>query len=657
MFTKLAVRNVKRQLGNYMIYFITVSLTVSFMFAISNVIYNKQLLQIAEEADSMKAALIGLTVFIALIVAFVLGYATAFMLRLRKREFGTYLTLGMTRRNIRAIFVAETMMMCLLALALGILLGLFLYQGLTMLMTSLMEIEFTFAGYSAKGLLLTIVLTGSMFAISSAASARYLKKATIYELLHGDQMVEKKVKHSRLWSLLTVISLGIIAASCVQFSRQVETVLLVDSSQAGPIFISLFVLAGSLILFHVGLSRSMVNLLLKKKKFASNGSHTFVLRQLSASLRANSVMIGILAFLMAFAVIGANASFVLRVNQRAVLDREIPFDITYIEDQSDADLKYNHLSVAEGEAIIQKYGAIEKKLLFTFYTQGKDDLHQCTEWRDEKDLFLAESDFNKICQALGFDPVNLEQEYLVIANDAYGMNYDFSQVKIKAGATYRYGGTSQNYPHFAYVYFYVVVPDEAVKQMQPQMNSIAYDLQDGRYDGNGLKEALSYQVSADDEPGGSYEMCNYVIKEYNRIRSNRILAIFVVGALYIAAIFLFMAMAILALKILSTVSEDQKRYAVLYRLGAGEEERSKALFQQIFSFFFLPFALPVALSIPIGWICGKIMKLTGFAAQQSEVYLIAALIAMVMILIYVLYFTATYHIAKKAVILDNQGGR
>ena len=34
MFFKLAVRNVKRQFGNYLIYFMTVALTVALLFAI-----------------------------------------------------------------------------------------------------------------------------------------------------------------------------------------------------------------------------------------------------------------------------------------------------------------------------------------------------------------------------------------------------------------------------------------------------------------------------------------------------------------------------------------------------------------------------------------------------------------------------------------------
>ena len=100
MLAKLAARNVKRQVGNYLIYFITVSLTVALMFAVNNVIYEKGMLEKLSDAEEMRTMLTALSVIVSLIVAFVLGYATSFMLKLRKREFGTYLTLGMTRRNI-----------------------------------------------------------------------------------------------------------------------------------------------------------------------------------------------------------------------------------------------------------------------------------------------------------------------------------------------------------------------------------------------------------------------------------------------------------------------------------------------------------------------------------------------------------------------------
>ncbi len=43
MLAKLAARNVRRQIGNYVIYFITVSLTVGLMFAVNGAIFEEQL--------------------------------------------------------------------------------------------------------------------------------------------------------------------------------------------------------------------------------------------------------------------------------------------------------------------------------------------------------------------------------------------------------------------------------------------------------------------------------------------------------------------------------------------------------------------------------------------------------------------------------------
>lgn len=158
MYVKLAFRNVKRQISNYLIYFITVCLTVALMFAVDNVIFSEAFQGYADQYNEFKAGLIGITVFVAVIVAFVLGYANSFMLKLRKREFGTYLTLGMKRKNILSIFISETMIMCLAALAAGMVLGLFTYQGLMALLSKLLETEVSFAPYSAQGTLFTAAI-------------------------------------------------------------------------------------------------------------------------------------------------------------------------------------------------------------------------------------------------------------------------------------------------------------------------------------------------------------------------------------------------------------------------------------------------------------------------------------------------------------------
>ena len=150
MLAKLAARNVRRQIGNYVIYFITVSLTVGLMFAVNGAIFEEQLVAHAQAITELRMGLIAITVLVSLIVAFVLGYATSFMLRLRKREFGTYLTLGMTRKNILQIFVLETLILCSVALCAGLALGLLFYQGLMAVITKITDVTFTIAAYSLK---------------------------------------------------------------------------------------------------------------------------------------------------------------------------------------------------------------------------------------------------------------------------------------------------------------------------------------------------------------------------------------------------------------------------------------------------------------------------------------------------------------------------
>ena len=105
-------------------------MTVALIFAINNVIYSDQMMEFTAVSKETRGGLVGFSACMAAIVAFILGYATSFILRLRKREFGTYLILGMSRKDILLIFVMETLALGIIALILGIFLGLFLLSSI-----------------------------------------------------------------------------------------------------------------------------------------------------------------------------------------------------------------------------------------------------------------------------------------------------------------------------------------------------------------------------------------------------------------------------------------------------------------------------------------------------------------------------------------------
>ena len=130
------------------------------------------------------------TLLSCLVTALVLSYATGFMLKLRRREFGMYLTLGMTRRNIQTLFACETGLLSGLALLVGMGLGLVIFQLLAALFAAILEIPFAVSAYSAQGILLTLAVSIGLFLLSTLASLRYLKKVRVSELLK-EAAVEK----------------------------------------------------------------------------------------------------------------------------------------------------------------------------------------------------------------------------------------------------------------------------------------------------------------------------------------------------------------------------------------------------------------------------------------------------------------------------------
>lgn len=652
MLFKLAVRNVRRQIGNYLIYFITVSMTVSLLFAVNNIIFSRELSAFSENMELMSEGLTAVTIFISLIVAFVLSYATSFMLRLRKREFGTYLTLGITRRNIVSIFVVETMIICIFALALGMIFGLFIYQGLMAVMMNLLEMEFALSAYSLSGIAFTVVLVICIFIISSLASALYLKKTSINELIHGDRKVERAVKRPAVWFTVTLVFFALFLGSifaCNYFCGIISE----GGGAAMGFFLTFVVMAVSLVLFHIGLSKSLVYILMKNKRLCVRGGNIFVLRQLSGTLSSSSVMIGFLAFLLLFSVVLSNISFAERALLKTSLERNVPYDIMYSADTG------SEYAIPEDQAenIIEKYVKILDKKPYGLYTSGRSDFYGQTRYsgegyEDTTDVFMPLSEFNLLCESLDCEPLTLDNEFFIIANIPEIQSCNMQDVIFEwNGKEYGYKGLSMQYPMFSYTFFYVVVPDEAVTGMEKVIDCIAYDAENGSFDASALREELSYDYITSD--GYQSTACDYRIREYSRQYQNAQSAVLVVGALFVSAIFLLMAMAILALKTLSGLADDKKRYLVLYRLGMGSGEQSRTLFKQTFTFFIMPFAVAVLSSIPTAIITNNIVSTVGMDSLASRIYTIAAVIAAVFVIVYLLYYLATYLIAKRTVIYRN----
>lgn len=125
MLNKLAFRNARRSSRDYIVYVLTMTVMAAMMFAFDSMALSPDILTMFREAGVM-GAMIGLvSVFIVCILAWLIRYMTRFMLEKRSREFGTYLLLGMNKKQISGLYMKENILMGAIAFLLGIGVGMF----------------------------------------------------------------------------------------------------------------------------------------------------------------------------------------------------------------------------------------------------------------------------------------------------------------------------------------------------------------------------------------------------------------------------------------------------------------------------------------------------------------------------------------------------
>lgn len=100
MLLKLAVRNMRRSLRDYAIYFVTLLIAVTVFYAFNSVGDQQVMHDIAASNNANVIEFTGymmniFSVIVALVLGFLVIYANPLLITRRKREFGIYLVLGM----------------------------------------------------------------------------------------------------------------------------------------------------------------------------------------------------------------------------------------------------------------------------------------------------------------------------------------------------------------------------------------------------------------------------------------------------------------------------------------------------------------------------------------------------------------------------------
>ncbi len=665
MLFKLSVKNMKKSVKDYSIYFLTLVLGVSIFYMFNSIDSQSAMLALTESKREMVKLLVQMinmvSVFVAVILALLIIYANNFLINRRKREFGVYMTLGMGRRQISKIILFETVLVGIASLVVGLFIGVFASQFMSVLTGKLFDAdmdEFKFA-FSSSACIKTCIYFAVMYLVVMLLNTLTVSRYKLINLLTAVKKNETvKIKNQAVSVIVFIVACIILVWAYCRVTVNVEDTMKSANNFMQPIIAGII---GTVLIFW-SLSGFLLKLVQSRKKTYLKGANMFVLRQLNNKINTTVVSMSVICLLLFMTISILSSSLSLRNMMHQQLEEMTPIDVNMyklVDDEKSNTItnllkKYgfdmNLLKEIEEIPVYKEETLKLEKFLGDYSQQAKKDFpmlaFEAAEW------IVKISDYNRAAVLYNNEKYSLnDDEYMVICdydsskllrNEALKSGKNDLEI---AGKTYhsKYNECKSGYIQMSASHMntgIILVPDSC-KLGEKDINR-SYLLANYNANNKRDKEKIEKKVfhaEAFDKMSedGYYVTADTKIDIANA--ANGLTGIIVFVAIYLGIIFLIASSAILALKQLTESSDNKQRYDILRKIGCDEKMINQALFRQIGIFFALPMILAIIHSIFGIKFAIYIMKTLVPAGQ-----LLPSVIAAVFIItfIYGLYLLATY---------------
>ena len=695
MLFKLSARNMKKSFKDYAIYFITLVLGVALFYMFNSLDSQEAMLQVSSSTKEMIKLMINMlgmvSIFIAVILGLLIVYANNFLINRRKKEFGIYMTLGMGKRQISKILLLETIFVGIISLAIGLILGIFASQFMSILVAKLFQAdmsEFEFV-FSQNACIKTCIYFAVMFLAVMVFNTFTISRYKLISLLTAS----KKNEQVRMKNPIICIIVFIIAAIGLSYAYWMVTkgvfkMKNVDETTKAIGISVLIGIAGTVLIFW-SFSGLILKLLQTKKSTYLKGTNMFVLRQLHNNINTTVISMSVICLMLFMTITALSSSIALKNSMQADIEKMTPVDLNLYKS---ANLKVNDNKNKCSQEL--QYDSTQS-ILYTLTQNGFDikllkdiieiPIYDVEEFTWEKTLgeateqikkqspmmkldtpesIIKISDYNKIAKLYGNEQYSLEDdEYIIICN--YGGIASIRNFGLKTkpiislkGKEYKpkYSECKDGFIQISTSHTnvgIVLVPDSCnLSKDEQQLWFLA-----ANYNAKTDEEKVNIgKVFSEDDSELIKKLTNQnnTLNVETKIRlvesSVGLSTIIVFIAIYLGIIFLIASCAILALKQLTESSDNKQRYIILRKIGCDEKMINQALFRQIGIFFILPLVLAVIHSI-----FGIQFAMSIFDTLASREQLLPSVIATVIVMgvIYGCYFLATY-VGSKNIIKEEE---
>jgi putative ABC transport system permease protein len=660
MSLKLAFRNVKKSMRDYLIYFLTLSLGVCIFYAFNSIESQRAVM---ETTGGQMAALRLLgrimstfSVFVSVILAFLILYANGFLIKRRKKEFGLYMILGMEKGVTARILLFETLLVGVLSLFAGLLSGVFLSQGMAVVTARLLGAgigSFSFV-FSFPALAKTILYFGLAFALALLFNIAAVRRRKLIDLLFAD----KKNEYFKAPRPILSVLLFLLSLCCIGLAYRLVTENgLIAMQGVFAVCVALGVVGS--FLFFFSLSGFLLRLAQQSRRFYLKNLNMFVMRQIAGRINTAYVTMTLVCLMLFISICTLSSGMGLANALSAELHGNTPFDATFSVKAKDGapypgvdpvavlrEKGVDPYAFAADRAAVRYYGA---DAAFTLRADGAEQAVIPD--------FMKLSDYNAVLAMQGIAPVSLgADEYALdfnlltarwrealTAHAAGGEGLTLAGRRLRTDASKIYAHTLEVSPAREHAVV-AVVPDELLADapVKRDLLHLNYPPDDGVSEKLFVRTLLGFAPDgpAGESLEGSFETKARVL-EYGQSATTTIAYI----AIYLGVVSLLMAATVLAMGQLSEAGDNAHRYGLLRKLGAEDRMINAALFTQILVCFGAPALLAIVHAAVGIKVASNFVKLFG----DMDILDGSLVAALVIVGIYCVYFFATYFGSKRIV--------
>lgn len=572
----------------YLLYFLCNSFTVMFFYMFSSVFFNERVVEM-KEIDSLKYVLAIPGVALIVFTIFFIQYAYEIFIKSRRSEFGLFMSIGLSNRDIGKLLLIESLVISATSVIIGILGGVVFSRLFFLLLMSLVGLNQVPYQMTADMFGYPILLFWVIYWLAVLKSYYAIVKQNHLQNLKSDQMAETIKTKNPLYGLIGLMILVMsIVGLYVTYGENsgIQDLLYV---WAFTTFFGLYLCISSFTSFFIAFARKYPTFYYGEILLLANIEYK--LKRLSAIITLVTVMVMMTIFYSSIQL------YIADYNKQQIIEWN-PFDIAFIE----TDTK-NKLSSDELDALLSEHDVTEYLMIptYEYYEQDYAGWHNAHKLMSVHDFNTITSRHDKL-EANEFIYLINEDE-----NNAGEGSYPeelplrtvngeiiFVQKELVRDRVLNYVGNSGDF---------IVVNDQQFESLQKQMKGFKvsmhfFDVQDWTESADLLKDlenkfatsnVLSPPLSdirVENRSEEDYLEIVSKIEGYQVNKTENGILFFVTT--FLSIIFFFSSFILLYLNLFSDIEKEKIKYKKLYRIGISMKEVKRIISLEISFLFFMP---------------------------------------------------------------------